>query len=286
MTKNYIWCGSTVENKIPAADFEKKFSFFKRTGCIVPVRKNLKSKADIDAIRESGKINTEALDYVTEFMKDGISTEEINGLIHKRTTELGAIPAPLNYNGFPKSICTSINDQVCHGIPSSKDILKNGDIVNVDVSTVYKDYFSDSSRTFCIGEIGEDKKKLVETAKECVLKGLEMVMPWNFMGDMANAVQKYAYANGYSVVEMFGGHGIGWQFHEDPFVAHVGNPKTGMVLVPGMVFTIEPMINMGKKEVFIDKINDWTVYTADGLPSAQWEVTVAVTDTGYEILAY
>ena len=196
------------------------------------------------------------------------------------------IPAPLGYEGFPKSVCTSINDQVCHGIPSEEDILEEGDIVNVDCSTNLHGYFSDSSRMFCIGEIHEELKRLVDVTKECVQKGLEQVKPWGFLGDIGQAINDHARANGYSVVVDIGGHGIGLEFHEDPWVSHIGKKGTGMVLAPGMIFTIEPMVNMGDSEVFVDEENDWTVYTDDGSPSAQWEVMVLVTEDGYEILSY
>ena len=198
----------------------------------------------------------------------------------------GGIPAPLNYNGFPKSVCTSINDVVCHGIPSEDIVLKEGDIVNVDVSTIYNGYFSDSSRMFCIGDVSPEKKRLVEIAKECMQKGIEAVRPWTFLGDMADAVNSHAKANGCTVVREIGGHGVGIEFHEEPFVSYVTKPGTEMLMVPGMVFTIEPMVNLGKADIYTDEDNGWTVYTEDGKPSAQWEVTLAVTEDGYEILTY
>ena len=232
--------------------------------------------------------NSKALyrDLVEEKIKEGMSTEEINTLVYNYTVEHGAIPAPLNYEGFPKSVCTSINDEVCHGIPDKNIILKNGDIINVDVSTIKDGYFSDASRMFEIGDVSEEAKHLVKVAKECLDKGLEAVKPWGFLGDIGAAVQEHAEKNGYSVVRDFGGHGVGIRFHEDPFVAHIGTRGEGMVLVPGMVFTIEPMLNQGDYHVFVDADNDWTALTEDGSLSAQWEYTVLVTDTGVEILAY
>lgn len=215
-----------------------------------------------------------------------MSTEEINTIVHNFTVENGAIPAPLNFQGYPKSVCTSLNDEVCHGIPSPNVILEDGDIINVDVSTILNGYFSDASRMFMIGEVHPELKKLVTIAKECLEKGLEAAKPWGFLGDIAEAVQKHAEANGYSVVREFGGHGIGLAFHEEPFVSHVGRKGHGMLLVPGMVFTIEPMINMGGPEIFINSDDDWTVLTEDGSPSAQWEYTVLITENGAEILTY
>ena len=215
-----------------------------------------------------------------------MSTEEIDKMVYERTTAMGGIPAPLHYQGFPKSVCTSINEQVCHGIPSEEDILKEGDIVNVDCSTILNGYFSDSSRMFCIGEVSAEKKRLVDVTKECIQKGLEQVKPWGFLGDMGQAVHDHAYANGYTVVREIGGHGIGLEFHEEPWVGYNSKAGTEMLMVPGMVFTIEPMVNMGQADIFVDEENDWTVYTADGQPSAQWEVMVLVTEDGYEIISY
>lgn len=280
------WCGSKNKYKFCHEEFDKKIIGFKREGHIVPSRKIIKTKEQIDGIRESGKVNISVLDYISEKIHAGMSTEEINNLVYAKTTELGGVPATLGYDGFTKSVCTSINNQVCHGIPSKKNFLRNEDIINVDVSTIYKGYYSDSSRMFCIGEVSKEKRKLVQTAKECIEKGLEQVKPWAFLGDMGHAVHQHAVRNGYSVVEEIGGHGIGLEFHEDPWVSYVSKPKTEMLIVPGMIFTIEPMLNMGTSEVFLDREDGWTVYTVDSMPSAQWEVTVLVTDSGYEILAY
>lgn len=245
----------------------------------------VKSTAQMEGIRESGKINTYILDYVQEHICAGVSTGEIDRWVSEQTALAGAVPAPLNYEGFPKSVCTSRNHAVCHGIPSDDEILKEGDIINVDVSTIYKGFFSDSSRMFCIGEVSADKKRLVQAAREAVQVGLLEVKPWKPIGDMGHAVHMYARSRGYSVVEEIGGHGVGLQFHEEPWVSYVAQKGSGEIMVPGMVFTIEPMINMGGPEVYVDDKNGWTVYTEDGMPSAQWEVTVAVTQNGYEVLA-
>ncbi len=252
----------------------------------LPHPKLLKNKEQIDGIRESGKRNIALLDFIKDYVVDGITTEELDRLIYKKTKALGGTPATLYYNNYPKSICVSINDVVCHGIPSDHVVLKNGDIVNIDVSTVYNGYFSDSSRMFCIGDVGDKKQRLVDVAKECMELGIKQVRPWGFLGDIGQAVNEHAIKNGYSVVREIGGHGIGLQFHEDPWVSYVSKRGTGMLLTPGLIFTVEPMINMGKANVFTDTKDNWTVYTADGQPSAQWECTVLVTDTGYEILAY
>lgn len=280
------WCGSGKKYKKCHAEFDEKYEALKRKGLMMPPRSLVKNAEQIEGIKNSAKINNGVLDLVKEKIKEGMSTEEINTLVYNYTVEHGAIPAPLNYEGFPKSVCTSINDEVCHGIPDKNIILKNGDIINVDVSTIKEGYFSDASRMFEIGNVSEEAHNLVKVAKECLDKGLEAVKPWGFLGDIGAAVQEHAEKNGYSVVRDFGGHGVGIRFHEDPFVAHIGTRGEGMVLVPGMVFTIEPMLNQGDYHVFVDADNDWTALTEDGSLSAQWEYTVLVTDTGVEILAY
>lgn len=246
----------------------------------------VKTKEQLDGIRESGKRNIEILDTVAEKIQEGMTTEEIDRIVYETTQKLGGIPAPLNYEGFPKSVCTSVNSQVCHGIPSADVILKSGDIINVDVSTIYKDYFSDSSRMFCIGNVSEEARKLVEVTKESVYEGLKQVYPGNRFGTMGNAVHQYAQQYGYTVVRQIGGHGVGLEFHEEPYVSFVSKAGTGAVFEPGMVFTIEPMVNQGTDDIYIDGNNNWTVYTMDEKLSAQWEIMVAVTESGYEIMAY
>lgn len=246
----------------------------------------VKSREQIEGIRESGKINTMVLDFVEEHIKAGISTQEIDDWVRKVTADNGAICAPYHYEGFPKSVCTSVNSVICHGIPSKDEILKEGDIINVDVSTIYKGYFSDASRMFCIGNVSADKKRLVKTAKEAIQVGLMEVKPFAPLGNMGHAIHMYAKSQGYTVVEEIGGHGVGLEFHEDPFVSYVSPKGSGPVMVPGMVFTIEPMINMGKPDIFIDSDDGWTTLTEDGYPSAQWEYTVLVTETGVEVLTH
>ena len=280
------WCNSGCKYKSCHMAFDEKIQKYALEGHIVPSHDILKSKEQIEGIRESSKINIAVLDYVAENIRIGMSTEEIDRLVCEKTAQMGGIPATLGYEGFPKSVCTSLNDQVCHGIPSEKDILKDGDIVNVDVSTIYQGYFSDSSRMFMLGNVAPKTKELVEKARKCLDIGLEQVKPWNFLGDMAQAINDYAKLNGYSIVREVGGHGVGLEFHEEPFVSYVTSRGTEMLMVPGMVFTIEPMVNMGKADIYIVDDNGWTVYTEDGQPSAQWEVTVAVTEDGYEVLTW
>lgn len=280
------WCGSGRKYKACHMAMDEKIHRYELEGHIVPPREILKTEKQIQGIRESSVINMAVLDAVGTMIGPGVSTQEIDDVVTSVTAKMGGIAAPLNYEGFPKSVCTSINEVVCHGIPSKDVILKEGDIVNVDVSTLYKGYYSDSSRMYCIGQVSEEKRKLVEVTKECMELGLTMVKPWNFLGDMAQVVNDHARKNGYSVVVDIGGHGIGLEFHEEPFVSYVTSAGTEMLMVPGMVFTIEPMVNMGTSEIYVDDDDGWTVYTADGKPSAQWEITVAVTKDGYEVLTW
>lgn len=263
---------------------EQKMKEYKAKGFHVPPRRLIKTEAQIEGIRRSAEINTGVLDMVAANIKAGMTTEDIDKLVYDYTVSHGATPAPLNYEGFPKSVCTSINDEVCHGIPSPKVVLQEGDIINVDVSTILDGYFSDASRMFMIGNVAPHCKKLVETARECLKLGLKAAGPWKCLGDIGAVIQEHAEKNGFSVVREYGGHGVGLEFHEDPFVSHVGRRGKGMLLVPGMVFTIEPMINMGGDGIYVDADNDWTVLTNDGLPSAQWEHTILITETGTEII--
>ena len=283
--KNFIKGFRFTPSNYPA-EVEAKIQKYRKQGYKLPPRKVLRTPEQLEGIRESAKINTALLDYISENIREGMSTEEIDVMVYDFTTKHGAIPAPLNYEGFPKSVCTSINDVVCHGIPSKTEILQSGDIINVDVSTIYNGYFSDSSRMFCIGEVSPEKKRLVEVTKQAIEEGLKQVRPWGHLGDMGQAINDYATANGYTVVREIGGHGVGLEFHEDPWVSFVSKKGTEMLMVPGMIFTIEPMINMGKADIFVDAENDWTIYTDDGMPSAQWEIQVLITDDGYEILAW
>ena len=280
------WCGSGRKYKKCHYDFDEKLMAYEHRGCIVPEHNMIKTPEQIEKIKASAQVNIAVLDYVAEHIKEGVTTEDIDRWVYEETTRRGAIPAPLNYEGFPKSVCTSINEVVCHGIPDEEIVLKEGDIVNVDVSTIYQGYFSDSSRMFCIGQVSPEKEKLVRVTKECVELGLEQVKPWTPIGNMGSAVHKHAVENGYTVVKEIGGHGVGLEFHEDPWVSYTSKEDSGVLMVPGMIFTIEPMVNMGSDEIYTDEIDDWTVRTEDGLPSAQWEIMVLVTETGHEVLCW
>lgn len=252
----------------------------------VPDENLIKRPSHIAAIREAGRINTLVLDTVAKEIKAGMSTQDIDDIVAKVTAENGGVCACLGYEGFPKNVCTSINDEVCHGIPARHRKLHDGDIINVDCTTIWNGYYGDASRMFMIGNVSEERRKLVEETKKCLEIGLAAAQPWNTVGDIGAAISKYARSCGYSVVRELGGHGVGTDFHEDPFVAHVGKAHTGMVLVPGMVLTIEPMINAGRAGVVIDPYNEWTIYTKDHKDSAQWEHTILITETGNEILTY
>lgn len=286
MRNDPCWCGSKKPYCECHMDFDKKIEMYRKKFHKVPPRSIIKNEEQLQGMRESSKINIAVLDYVAENIKVGMTTQEIDEMVYEKTTAMGGIPAPLNYEGFPKSVCTSINNEVCHGIPSSNIVLADGDIVNVDCSTILNGYFSDSSRMFCLGNVAPEHKKLVDVAKECVELGLAQVKPWGHLGDVAAAISEHAKANGYSVVREVGGHGIGLEFHETPFVSYVIKKGTGMVMAPGMVFTIEPMINAGLPDIYIDEGNNWTIYTDDDSYSAQWEIMVHVTEDGYEVMSY
>ncbi|MBN1931819.1 MAG: type I methionyl aminopeptidase [Desulfobacterales bacterium] len=242
----------------------------------------LKQQVDIEGIRKAGCLVLDTLDLVENEIRPGITTDSINTIVHEFTLKNGAIPAPLNYKGYPKSVCVSVNEVICHGIPSER-VLKDGDIVNVDVTSILNGYYADANKTFFVGSPGPDARKIVHVAHESLRKGMAMVKPGNTIGDIGWAIQKYAEGEGCSVVREFVGHGVGFDFHESPQVPHYGSRGKGIELIPGMVFTIEPMINLGKKELII--LDDqWTAITADGSLSAQFEQTIVVTGNGYESL--
>lgn len=280
------WCGSGKKYKKCHMHFDEKLREFEFEGFEVPSRSIIKTPEQVQGIRESAKINMAVLDAIEKEAHVGMTTLQIDEIVNDITYSMGGIPADLNYGGYPKSICTSVNNEVCHGIPSEKVVLKDGDIVNIDASTIKDHFFSDSSRMLCIGDVSEEHRKLVQVAKECVEIGVEHVKPWTCLGDMGNAVHQHALDNGYSVVREIGGHGCGLEFHEDPWVSYVSLPGTEMLMVPGMCFTIEPMVNMGRDDIFQDEENGWTIYTEDALPSAQWEVQVLVTENGCEVITY
>ncbi len=263
---------------------EERLAILAQEGHIVPDIQILKTQEQIEEIKKSAALNTAVLDYVEKHIRAGISTADIDRLVYDYTTAHGGIPAPLGYEGFPRSVCTSLNNEICHGIPDENRILQVGDVINVDVSTILNGYYSDASRMFAIGNISERAKKLLSVTRECVELGLAAAKPWGHLGDVADAIQTHALANGYTVVEEIGGHGIGLEFHEEPFVSYVAPKGTEMVLVPGMIFTIEPMINEGSPNFYIDEENGWTIYTADSGLSAQIEYMVLVTETGVEVL--
>ena len=265
---------------------DEKLNAYHLKGAKIPTHKMIKTPEQIEGVRKAGEANTMVLDYIEPYVKEGISTGELDRLIYDYTLKIGGTPACLNYKGYPKSVCTSIDDVVCHGIPDDNRILKSGEIINVDCTTIYNGYFGDASRMYCIGDVSPEKRKLVEVTKECLDIGFQMVKPWAFLGDMGVAVNHHAMENGYSVVREIGGHGVGVQFHEDQWVSHIGTPGGDYLMVPGMIFTIEPMVNMGKPDVWEDEDDGWTVRTEDGKPSAQWEYTILVTENGAEILSH
>lgn len=243
-----------------------------------------KSPEQIEQMKVAGKLAAKQLEMILPYVEPGISTGELDKICHEYTVKVqNAIPAPLNYKGFPKSICTSVNHVVCHGIPSHKKILKNGDIVNIDVTVIKDGYHGDTSQTFLVGKCSVLAERLVRVTQECLYRGIAEVKPGNSLGDIGHAIQSHAEKNQYSIVHEYCGHGIGAIFHEEPQVLHYGNPGTGLILEAGMTFTIEPMINAGKRHVRLLP-DQWTVVTKDHKLTAQWEHTILVTETGYEIL--
>ncbi len=272
-------------NTIVGEELFEKLESLKKQGFVVPPRKLIKTKEQIEGIRKACKINTMVLDKVASEIRAGMSTEDIDKIVAAETKRLGGVCSCLGYEGFPKSVCTSINNVVCHGIPSKKVVLQEGDILNVDCTTEVEGFFGDSSRMFIIGETDEEAKKLVRVAKECLDKATKEIKPFEPVGNIGHIVSKHAKANGYSVVKELGGHGVGLAMHEEPFVSHTAKKGTGMLIVPGMVFTIEPMINEGRAGVCIDDGDGWTIWTQDDSLSAQWEYTLLMTENGAEILA-
>ncbi len=270
-------------------EMDQKIMEWQEKGKIVPTRDLIKTHEQIEGIRQAGVLNTAVLDLVAEKIHEGMSTLEIDQLVYDFTTKHGGVPAPLHYEGFPNSCCTSVNDVVCHGIPSADDILIEGDIVNVDCTTILNGYYADASRMFVIGKTTPERQRLVDVAWDCLKAGEKVCQqPYVFVGDIGNAVAKLAHANGYTVVRDLCGHGVGVEFHEEPDVVHYGRKGTGMLLVPGMTFTIEPMINEGDWEVCGDAEDptEWIVLTEDGTDSAQWEHTYLMTENGVEILTH
>lgn len=278
-TNDLCWCESGKRYSLCHMD---KDNIFIEKGCIMPPRNIIKTKNDIEGIKKSGKLTTRILDMVGENIKTGMTTNQLNQLVHEYTINNGGYPAPLNYMGYPKSICTSLNNVVCHGIPN-ETVIKDGDIINVDITTIVDGYYSDASRMYKMGNISSVANRLVECTKECLNLGIEAVKPYKSISEIGRAIEPYAKSKGYSVVREFGGHGIGVKFHEDPFICHFATKTDEMLMLPGMVFTIEPMINQGKRNCKILS-NAWTAVTIDRSLSAQWEHTIVVTDSGAEIL--
>jgi methionyl aminopeptidase len=244
----------------------------------------IKTEEQIEGIRKSSKLAAEVLVFIEEHIKEGVSTAYLDKLMDEYIRDHGAIPAPLNYMGYPKSTCISLNEVVCHGIPSEKTILKNGDIFNVDVTTILNGYYGDTSKMFWLGEISKLATDLIDSTYHCLELGIQQVKPGNYFGNIGFAISRFAQAKGYSVVYEFCGHGVGVDFHEEPQVEHIARRNSGPAMKPGMIFTIEPMINQGKAKTKIDKVDGWTARTSDGKLSAQYEHTILVTETGYEIL--
>lgn len=280
------WCGSGKKYKKCHARADERMDALYEAGEEMPPRSLLKTPADIEGIKASAAVNMGVLDYVGEHIGPGVTTADINRWVEEYLAAHDAVSADLNYEGYPYSVCTSINGVICHGFPNEQDVLQEGDIINIDMSTIKDGYYSDSSRMYCIGEVSPERQKLVEVCHDAVQKGLDAIKPWGHLGDVGAAVNEYAQANGFSVVREYGGHGIGVEFHEEPFVSFVSEPGTGPILVPGLCFTIEPMVNAGTPDITTDEDNGWIVRTADGSDSAQWEVQLVVTNDGYELLSW
>ena len=273
---------------VPPTAMDKTIMCWESKNKLVPTRDLIKTPEQIEGIRKAGVINTGVLDAVAAAIHPGMNTQEIDDICMQYCKEHDAIPACLGYEGFPKSVCTSINEVVCHGIPKEEDVLTEGDIINVDFTTIKDGFYADASRMFIIGKTTPEKEQLVRVAKECLEIGMEAAKPYCFVGDIGHAIEKHCKKYHYGVVRDLAGHGVGLKFHEEPDVNHYGHKGEGMLLVPGMVFTIEPMINMGTWKVFIDADDPygWEVISGDEQPSAQWEHTLVMTEHGVEILTY
>lgn len=272
----------------PLTDLDKKVMYWENKGKEVPTRDMVRTPEQIEGIRIAGKLNTGCLDAVAASIHEGMTTQEIDDVCMQYCKDHDCHPSCLDYEGFPKSVCTSINEVVCHGIPKKEDVLKEGDIVNVDMTLDYNGYYGDASRMFIIGKTTPEKEQLVRVTRECLDLGAEAAKPYGFLGDIGHAIQKHAEKYGYGVVRDLCGHGVGLAMHEEPDVLHYGHKNTGMLLVPGMTFTIEPMINMGTWQVFLDADDPygWEIISGDEKPSAQWEHTFLMTEQGVEILSY
>ena len=272
--------------RLPGEDIFDYIDRLREGGFKAPAKRMIKTEEQILGCREAGRINSLVLDAVEREISVGMTTAEIDRIVRDTTAALGARSATLGYEGYPASVCTSVNGVVCHGIPSEKQILREGDIINVDCTTEYGGYFGDASRMFTFGKISDEAKRLIDTTQNALLRAVEAIKPYEtHLGDIGYIINSTAKAAGFSVVREIGGHGVGLAMHEDPFVAHVGVRGAGMVLLPGMIFTIEPMVNAGSPRVYVDRKDGWTVRTLDGSLSAQIEYELLVTEQGVEILS-
>lgn len=280
------WCNSQRKYKKCHLQFDEKLSKLKQAGKMIPTHKMIKNESQIEGIKKAAIVNSGLLDYIEQNIKAGMSTEQIDIMADEYTAKHNAICADYQYIGYPKHICVSINDVVCHGIPSETEILQDGDIVNVDATTMLDGYYADASRMFMIGNVGDEARALVEDTKKALEIGIDTIVPYqSCVGDIGKAIEAFANEKGYGVVKEFCGHGVGLAIHEDPYVFHFEPNEPTVTLVPGMVFTIEPMLNLGSPDVFVDEDDEWTVYTDDESLSAQWEHTLLVTEDGVEILS-
>ena len=280
------WCGSQKKYKKCHLQFDEKLEQLKQAGKKIPTRKMIKTPEQIEGIKKAAIVNSGLLDYIGQNIKIGMTTEEIDQMAVDYTTKHGAICADYQYIGYPKHICVSINDVVCHGIPSELEVLQEGDIVNVDATTMLDGYYADASRMYMLGNVSPEAKRLVEDTKKALEIGVASIIPYqSCIGDIGKAIETFASAGGYSVVKEFCGHGVGLALHEDPYVFHFEPNEPTVTIVPGMVFTIEPMLNLGGADVYVDADDEWTVYTDDESLSAQWEHTLLVTETGVEIIS-
>lgn len=280
------WCGSQMKYKECHLQFDERLEQLHQLDKMLPSHKMIKNTEQIKGIKKAAKVNSGLLDYIERNIKAGMTTEEIDVMAEQYTTEYNAICADYQYCGYPKHICVSINDVVCHGIPSESDIIHDGDIVNVDATTMLNGYYADASRMFMIGKVSKKAKQLVQDTKKALDLAINTIVPYqSCVADIGRTIETFAKANGYSVVKEFCGHGVGLAIHENPYIFHFEPNETTVTLVPGMVFTIEPMLNLGNADIFVDADDGWTVLTEDGSLSAQWEHTILITETGVEILS-
>ena len=282
LRNDLCWCGSGKKYKKCHMESDALSETVPIKDMKPPRGIKIKKPAEIEGIKKSCRLTADVLDMVADRIKEGVTTDEINTWVHEYTISRGGIPAPLGYNGFPKSVCTSLNSVICHGIPDNT-VIKKGDIINVDVTCILNGYYGDASRMFMIGDVTPEAAKLVRVSKECLDLAIQQVKPFNDFGVIGEVIQRHADLNGFSVVRDYGGHGIGINFHEEPHVHHYNNGFRGLAMFPGMIFTIEPMINAGRYQSKLLR-DGWTAITADGSLSSQWEHTVCVTEKGVEIL--